>query len=94
MKKPVFFITIIFFIIIILSIVQVSISNSLSTTGIQLSKLEKEIAVYKRDNTLLREEVLSDSSLYNIASKASEMGFVEAKSRVYIGAPLPLAVRP
>ena len=73
---------------------QVIISNSLSTTGITLAKLEKELALYKKENILLQEKVLHISSLTHIASVASELGFVQEKSQVYLSTPLPLAVKP
>lgn len=92
MKKPVFIIT--FFVISIVSlwVTQVVISNRLSTTGIELEKIQSEIAKYKKENTLLEEKVLAASSLLNISKKAKALGFVESKSQVYLNNPLPLAL--
>jgi cell division protein FtsL len=92
MKKPVFIIT--FFIISIVSlwVTQVVISNRLSTTGIELEKIQSEIAKYKKENTLMEEKVLAASSLLNISKKAKALGFVESKSSVYLSNPLPLAL--
>lgn len=76
-----------------LSIVHVVVANMLSTTGIELSGLQSDVAQYKKENMFLREQVLEHASLYHVASKASEMGFVNAKSHVYLSAPLPIAKR-
>ncbi len=92
MKKPVLIIT--FFIISIISlwITQVVISNRLSTTGIELEKIQSEIAKYKKENTLLEEKILQASSLMNISKKAKSLGFVESRSQIYLTNPLPLSL--
>lgn len=71
---------------------QVVASNRLSTTGIELEKIQSELAKYKKENAILEEKVLAASSLMNISKKAKELGFVESKSQVYINNPLPLAL--
>lgn len=92
MKKPFLILGFLFTIIVILSLAHVVVSNSLSTTGIVLSKLQKQIDRYKKENSLLAENVLMQSSFTEIASRAAEMGFVHAKSHVYLSSPLPIAV--
>lgn len=94
MRKPKLFITSIILIIIFLSVVQVVVSSSLSTTGATLGKLQKEINTYKKENTELKEKLLMVSSLTNVASQAAELGFIEEKTFVLLSAPLPLAVKP
>lgn len=81
MKKPILFIVLIITIIVSLSIVQVTVSNNLSTTGVELAKIEEKITQYKKENALLQEKLLIASSLDTIASKAAGMGFVEEKAR-------------
>ena len=92
MKKPVLVIT--FFIISIISlwVTQVVISNRLSTTGIELEKIQSEVAKYKKENTRLEEKILEASSLMNVSKKAKALGFVESKSQIYLTNPLPLAL--
>ncbi len=92
MKKPTFFMIVVFFIIVALTIVQVVISNSLATAGIELSSLDKQIKSLKVKNALLREEYLVASSLHSIASRASELGFIEEKSRVFLSNQIPIAI--
>lgn len=93
MKKPVLFIILIITIVVSLSIIQVSVSNNLSTTGVELAKIEEKIMIYKKENAVLQEKLLLASSFDTIASKAGEMGFIEEKSRVFLPK-LPLAARP
>jgi hypothetical protein len=78
---------------IILSVVHVIVSNMLSTAGVDLDKLQTDLTKYQKENTILREHVLTDTSLNFIASSAAKMGFVNAKTNIYIQAPLPLAKR-
>lgn len=93
MKKPVIFIGLNIIIIITFSLIQVVAANSISTTGIELNKIQQQIAELKKDNAALHEQVLSQSSFNYIASKAASMGFDESVSTVVISSPLPIAVR-
>ena len=94
MKKPVLFTACIVITIITLSIVQISVSNSLSTTGIGLLKIEKQVKQYRKENALLSQRILELSSYTRIASQASEMGFIEEKSQMAVTGPLPIASKP
>ncbi len=94
MKKQNVLLSTIIVIIIILSIVQVGVSNSLSTTGVVLSGLEQDILFYKKENAVLREKLLVTSSLTQVASKAAELGFVEGKSQLFVSKSWPVAVKP
>jgi hypothetical protein len=92
MKKPTLLILFFVTIIIALSVVRVAILNSISTTGIELVNLQQELTVYKKQNVLLKEEYLAVSSLTSLDKRAKMLGFVEAKSHIYLSAPLPLAL--
>jgi len=92
-RKPVVLISLIALTIISLAVVRVAILNSISTTGIELVDLQKDLTVYKKQNVLLKEEYLAVSSLTSIDKKAKTMGFVDAKSHIYLNTPLPLALR-
>ncbi|MDP2649282.1 MAG: hypothetical protein Q8P10_00400 [bacterium] len=94
MKKPTLFISFIALIVVFLSIVQIIVSNRLSTTGIQLAKLDDEISFYDDRNLLLKEKLLTDSSLHHIVLTANKIGFVEEKSKFFLTSPLPLAAKP
>ena len=93
MKKSSVTILILIGIIIALSIVQGGISNKLSTKGILVGKIEEEINYYKTQNAILSEELLSHSSLTNLASKASELGFAKERNQFVLNSSAPLAVR-
>lgn len=92
MKKPVFFVTIIVITILVLSIVQVTVSNRLSTTGIVLGEMQGKIKTYQRENVVLSEKILSASSFSNIASEAASLGFVDSKAALFLSTPLPVAM--
>lgn len=79
---------------IALSLVQVVLSNSLSTTGIALSRLENEVARYQRLNSMLRETILTETSLTKIASSAATFGFLQQSSQIVIDSSIPIAARP
>lgn len=93
MKKALFILGSVISVILVLVLVNVFVSNTLSTKGLTLSKLDDKIKLYKKENSVLKEQYLSLSSFQNIASKAAERGFVKQKSVVYLNTPLPLALR-
>lgn len=94
MKRPYKLIFLIMIVIFALSIVRVGLENSISTTGVELSGLQSKVQAFKRENSILQEKYLEDSSLTHVASAAAEKGFVLAKNQVYLSAPLPLALKP
>jgi cell division protein FtsL len=75
-----------------MSIGQVVISNKISTVGIELDSLQSEIAKYRKENSLLQQKVLEESALVNVSKKAKAIGFIEAKSKIYLSNPLPIAL--
>ena len=82
-----------FLIIVLLSIVQVVVSNRLSTSGIILGKIEEEIRNYKTENSELAQELFLVTSLNNISSKADLLGFVKEKSSLILTTSDIVAVR-
>lgn len=93
MNKPLVFIGFNIAIVIALSLVQVIVSNSISTTGIELGKVQIEIETLKKKNAVLHEQVLVSSSLTMIASHAAEMGFEDSKTPIVLSNDIPLARR-
>jgi hypothetical protein len=91
MKRTKLLLGILVGIILSLVVTQVVASNRISTAGIELSLLQTDLKEIKRENSLLKEKILTLSSLTLLASRAGELGFVEGKQAIYINAPLPLA---
>ncbi len=79
--------------IVILTIVQVIVSNSLSTTGVRLGKMQDEIARLKNQNQVLKEKLLSESSLTALSVEATKLGYIPSKSQVVISQTLPIALK-
>ncbi len=71
-------------IILVLSVVQMSVGNSLSTGGLQLSMIQSQIQTYQKDNAILKEKVLAASSLTNISEKAGKIGFASSTTKVLV----------
>lgn len=84
MKKSVVTILFIASAIILLSIVQTILSNTLSTSGVLIDEINKEVQAYKTENAQIREKLFSEASLTNIASKAEGLGFREDKSHLVL----------
>lgn len=92
MKKPSFIIIFLLGLIITLSMVKAIVYNRLSTSGVFVGKVEEEIGFYKTQNAILSEKLLISSSLTNIFTKATELGFAKYDSLMVLKT-LPLAVK-
>lgn len=93
MKKPYFLLVSLFVVVVMLSVVRITLVNSISTTGKELVDLEGRIDGLKKENELLQEQYLQAASYTNISIKAKKMGFAPASSQLNMAAPLPLALR-
>lgn len=93
MKKPVLIVTSLIITVLSLSILRVALVNNISTDGIELAELQNKISQYKKENILLEERYLEVAALVNIEYKAKSLGFVDAKSQIYLSTPLPLALK-
>lgn len=76
-----------------LAVVRVVVSNVISTSGVELGRLNEEIAIVRLQNDTLREELFAKSSLENIASEAAKLGFTDKKENFVLTSPLPIALR-
>ncbi len=94
MKKPYIAIIFLLGLVIALSITRAILQNTLSTSGIFVSKVEQEVNFYKTQNAVLSEELLAASSLTNVAQKAQESGFTSENTLMVLKTSNSLAVRP
>ncbi len=78
--------------IVLLSVTRVVVTNNISTNGIDLGKIQAQVADLKKQNAYLHEQVLELSSLNYIASAAADTGFVTSKTQMVLSSPLPLAL--
>ena len=93
MKKYKALLVILIFFAVTLSFVRIVLSNSISTQGVFLDKLEEEMSYYKNQNLIYKEKILTLSSLGNVSSRANRLGFVDAKLGFVVGKSLPIAAR-
>ena len=94
MKKSYIIIIFLLGIVIALSVGRAILHNTMSTSGIFVSKTEQEIYFYKTQNAILSEELLAESSLTGIAEKAQKLDFTNKNTLMVLGGSKPLAVRP
>ena len=92
MKKSYTLIIFLLGLIVILSIGKAILHNTLSTSGIFVSKAEQEINSCKTQNAILSEQLLAAESLTNIAQKAKLAGFITKNTEIIIGESKPLAL--
>lgn len=78
---------------LVLAGARVVVANTISTNGIALGEIQNKNSYYLRENMLLKEKVLTLSSLSNIASKAAVLGFVPVDHSISLNSPIPLALK-
>ena len=92
MRQAKFYITLSVVAIVSLSVARVVVTNTISTNGIDLGRIQQQIYDLKKENAILHEQVLELSSLSHIEDAAENHGFVESKTQVVFSSPLPIAL--
>jgi hypothetical protein len=67
-----------FFTVIICIFMQLFVAHRLSTAGIELTKIEREMQTLERENESMKHLIASNSSLLSIESRAKLYGFSKA----------------
>ena len=80
------------FALLLLVVAQAVVSNNVSTIGVDLSELEAKKEVLRKENALLKEQLLMASSYTVIAEKVEKDGYVSVSKQMTFD-PLPLAIR-
>lgn len=71
--------------------VRAYVSNSITTSGVELGKAEDEARALRTENINIKEKILELSSLTHIASEAGELGFEESKANFALSKERPIA---
>lgn len=93
MKKPIFILTTLILIIVVLFGVKAVVSNKISTSGVALGRTQEVLEEYRTENMILREKIFALSSLSHVSEVATKKGFVESKSSFALTKALPIARR-
>lgn len=78
--------------VIFLLLLQVVVSNRLSTAGIELNRIEEDIRNMAQENEILEERIASASALLTLKEKALELGFTRQVSPVFLAHDSPVAL--
>ena len=77
--------------VLLLLVVQVLVSNRLSTTGERITKIDEEIEKIEEENDSLEKEIASSSSLLILRERASLLGFQKTALTFNLFEKLPVA---
>lgn len=91
MNKPIIIIAVLFIAIGALLGVRSVVSARISTSGLELGKIQDLASVYKTENVILKEKIFSLSSLTHVSEAASKEGFVESKGAFAVSGQRPIA---
>ncbi|HKC14619.1 MAG TPA: hypothetical protein VKC89_01485 [Patescibacteria group bacterium] len=80
-------------VVLVLAGLRVVVSNVISTSGVELGKINEEISVLRLQNDSLSEKFFSEASLTTIASQAAKLGFTNHKENFVLTNPLPIAAK-
>ena len=76
---------------VILQVIQVYLANKVSSESVEMVAKQRLISRYEEENDRLRLEVLQNSNLQMIASKAATLGFLDPQEAISLYDPLELA---
>lgn len=79
--------------VVILMIIQVVVSNRLSTMGARIERTVRERELIKQENEILTLKIASMSALLHVSQKATELGFVKYPFYYYIKHKLSIALK-
>lgn len=79
--------------IFILLVVQLCLTNYLSTLGMELANLSDQIQTTAEQNTILEAQMGSRMSLENVFSKATSLGMLKPHKVLFEEAPPAVALR-
>lgn len=80
-------------ILAMLVILQVYFLNTYSTSGQQISDLQKEIESIENQNVRLQTQIASDSAMLAISIQSESIGINKSLLTVSLKSPLPVAYR-
>lgn len=93
MKKPILILTCLILVIIGLTVTRAIVSNTLSTTGVDLSRIDQDIDSYQRKNALIQERILQASAFTTLEQEAEQRGYEAMSSQIVLTSPLPIAYK-
>lgn len=79
--------------IVVLFGVRTFVSNSITTSGVELGKAEDAAHSLRTENVIIKEKILELTSLTHIASEAGELGFEESKANFALSKERPIAYK-
>lgn len=74
----------IYFIVLMLAVLQIIISNSLSNYGKKISKLSEQTQEMNLANERIKKKIASSSALTTLTVKAKELGFIQKADVIYL----------
>ncbi len=93
MKKLIITLSSFAVIILLLTITRAVVSNSLSTSGVDLTRLSQEIDAYKRETAILEEKTLQASSYTTLQEEAGKRGYEPMSGQLVFSSQLPFAYK-
>lgn len=85
---------ILLFLAVVLAVVQVIIYNQESTTGQDLTSLQKTIAEHEKENSRVTKQIASNSAISTLLKKAQNLALSDNIEMISLDVPLPVALNP
>lgn len=80
--------------VVLLSLVQIFLSNRIATWGKHLKDTEEEIVRVQEDNFRLELEIVSNGRLHQLAQEAKALGFIKNPPIINLTSQVPVALKP
>lgn len=90
-NKYKFIVVSLYFLVFILCALQIIVSNSLTSSGEKISKINNETEKLRFENKLLEEDIAKINSIYVLTALAKEKGFVKSTTTMVLSPMIPIA---
>lgn len=77
----------------VLGLINIHLSSKLASDSVEVKKLQTDIAKLEEKNQILKSEILEITSFEVLASRAAELGFVEATEYISLHKDAQLSLR-
>lgn len=73
-------------------VINIYLLNSIATDSIYVSQMQDQIRELREENTSIQTQILQQTSIATLSTRARKLGFVDAKEFISLYSPLQVAL--
>lgn len=93
MKKLYSIVGVLFVAVIVFGMLNLNFSSNVASDSLEIKDIQARVSQLQEDNQILQAKILKFQTMEMLASRASDLGFVEANNYISLHEPVEVAVR-